>query len=120
MTEKYDVYSFRIVALETITRRHPRELISQLSTPFAQNILLKDVLDSRLCAPFSRKDIQNVILVITLALACLRSTPKSRPSMQQVAQELSDSKAPLYVSLHEISIQQLMTKEIYTLSNIKA
>ena len=120
MTEKCDVYSFGIVALETIMGKHPGELISQLSTPFAQNILLKDVLDSRICVPFFRKDIQSVVLVITLALACLRSTPKSRPSMQQVAQELSDSKPPLHVSLHEISIQQLMTKEIYTLSNIKA
>ena len=70
------------VTLETIMGRHLRELMPQLSTLFAQN-MLKDVLDSCIYGPFSRKDIQNVVIVITLSLACLRSTLKSKPSMQQ-------------------------------------
>lgn len=116
VTEKCDVYSFGVVALETLMGRHPRELIASLSNSSAQNMLLKDLLDSRLPLPVIRKDAQDIVLVVTLALACLRCKPKSRPSMQQVAQELSGSKQPLPLPFSEISIHQLMTQQIYLLS----
>ena len=112
VTEKCDVYSFGVVTLETIMGKHPRELISCLSNSSTQNILLKDVLDSRLPLPCLRKEAQQIVLVVTLALACLCSKPKSRPSMQQVAQELSASKLPPPLSFHEISIDQLMNQDI--------
>ncbi|KAI4313231.1 hypothetical protein L6164_026224 [Bauhinia variegata] len=113
VTEKCDVYSFGVVALETIMGRHPGEIISMLSRPSSLNIRLKDVIDQRLHLPLFQKETQDVILVTTLALACLQCTPKSRPSMQQVAQQLSNSKTPLVVSFYEISIRQLMNKDIY-------
>ena len=113
MTEKCDVYSFGVVALETLMGRHPGELISSLSNSSTQNILLKDLLDSRIRFPFCQKDAQAIVLVVTLALACLRSKPKSRPSMQQVTQELSKSKQTLPLPFSEISIPQLMTQELY-------
>ena len=44
--EKWDVYSFRDVALEVITGKYPGVLISSLSSsPPDHQILLKDVLD---------------------------------------------------------------------------
>ncbi|KAF7844811.1 MDIS1-interacting receptor like kinase 2-like [Senna tora] len=108
VTEKCDVYSFGVVTLETIMGRHPGELISSLSkTNTTQSIMLKDVLDSRLPLPL-KKDAQDVVLLVTIALSCLSSTPKSRPSMQQVAQQLSVSKQPFHVCFEEISLQQLM------------
>ena len=48
VTEKCDVYSFGVVALETMTGKHPGELITSLSSPLCQDIMLRDVLDSRL------------------------------------------------------------------------
>ena len=116
MTEKCDVYSFGVVALETLMGRHPGELISSLFNSSTENILLKDLLDSRITLPFCRKDTQAIVRVATLALACLHSNPKSRPSMQQVTHELSNSKQTLPVPFSEISINQLIALEIYAIS----
>ncbi|XP_027337411.1 MDIS1-interacting receptor like kinase 2-like [Abrus precatorius] len=112
VTEKCDVYSFGVVALETLMGRHPRELLSSLSNPSNQNFLLKDLLDSRLPLPSSQKDAQDIVLVGTIALACLCSKPKFRPSMQQVARKLSCYKLSLPLPLYEISIHLLMSQEI--------
>ncbi|XP_027337408.1 probable leucine-rich repeat receptor-like protein kinase At1g35710 [Abrus precatorius] len=112
VTEKCDVYSFGVVALETLMGRHPGELLSSLSNPSNQNFLLKDILDSRLPLPSSQKDAQDIVLVGTIALACLCSKPKFRPSMQQVARKLSCSKLSLPLPLYEISIHLLMSQEI--------
>ena len=53
VTEKCDVYSFGMVALETMMGMHPGELVTSLSSSSAQNTTLKDVLDSRLSSPKS-------------------------------------------------------------------
>ncbi|KAJ7950975.1 putative Receptor protein kinase [Quillaja saponaria] len=107
VTEKCDVYSFGVVALETMMGRHPGELISYLTTPSAQIIMLKDVLDPRLPFRFNSRIARDVVLVVTLALACVHSKPKFRPSMQQVAQEFLISRL-LPKPVDEISVQQLM------------
>ncbi|RDX73704.1 MDIS1-interacting receptor like kinase 2, partial [Mucuna pruriens] len=110
---KCDVYSFGVVVLETMMGRHPAELISSLSEASIQNKKLKNILDSRIPLPFFRKDIQDIVLVVTLALACLCPQPKSRPSMQEIAKELSVSKPPLLWNFDGISIHQLMKQNIY-------
>ncbi|KAI4353922.1 hypothetical protein L6164_002842 [Bauhinia variegata] len=117
VTEKCDIYSFGVVALETIMGKHPGELISMLSKPSALEMKLKDVIDQRLGLPILQRETHDVILVTTIALACVQYTPKLRPSMQQVSQQLSISKPPLAVSLHEISIQQLMNQNLYLVDN---
>nr|POE66945.1 lrr receptor-like serine/threonine-protein kinase gso1 [Quercus suber] len=88
VNEKCDVYSFGVVVLETIMGRHPGELISSLASSSARHIMLKDVLDPRLSPHINQTIAQNVVLVVTLALACLRSNPKSRPTMKHVSQEI--------------------------------
>ncbi|MED6111402.1 hypothetical protein PIB30_051978 [Stylosanthes scabra] len=111
LTEKCDVFSFGVVALETLMGRHPRELISSLFDASPQNMLLKDLLDSRVHLPNRQKDAQDIALVVKLALACLHSKPDSRPSMLQVSQQLSSSRqSPLQASFSEISFHQLMTQ----------
>ncbi|KAI4346079.1 hypothetical protein L6164_013161 [Bauhinia variegata] len=100
--EKCDVYSFGVVALEIMMGKHPEDFISTLSKPSTQ--MLRDVLDSRLPLPFFRRDAQDVVLVVTLALACLRSSCKARPSMQQIAQELLVSKPLVYLPFNDVSI----------------
>ncbi|CAL5389264.1 unnamed protein product [Camellia sinensis] len=87
VTEKCDAYSFGVVALETIMGRHPGELLSSLESPFARNIMLADVLDPRLPLPTNPMVVGNIVLVARMAIACLCSEPRSRPTMLCVSQE---------------------------------
>ncbi|KAK7850693.1 mdis1-interacting receptor like kinase 2 [Quercus suber] len=54
-----------------------------------------------------------IALVVTLALACLCSNPKSRPTMKHVSQEILARKPPLPKPFYEISMWDLMNQEIY-------
>ncbi|XP_077233748.1 uncharacterized protein LOC143876030 [Tasmannia lanceolata] len=108
VTEKCDVYSFGVVTLEVLMGRHPGELIPVLLSSSAQNILLKDVLDSRLSPP-TLDVMEKVILAMALALACLRANPQSRPTMKKVSQGLSVCKLPFSNHFHVITIDQLIT-----------
>ncbi|GLT32004.1 hypothetical protein SLA2020_067010 [Shorea laevis] len=91
VTEKCDVYSFGVVALEVLMGRHPGELLTSLSSSPSslQNVMLSDTLDTRLLPPRSRNLMKNILVATTLALACLRGKPKSRPTMKFVSEQLS-------------------------------
>ncbi|MED6111395.1 hypothetical protein PIB30_051971 [Stylosanthes scabra] len=109
VTEKCDVYSFGVVALETIMGRHPGDLILSLLDSSNKNMMVKDILDSRIRLPLCQRDDQAIVQVVRLALACLHSNPKSRPTMQQVAHELSNFKqSSLPLPLSEITVHQLI------------
>ena len=87
VNEKCDVYSFGVLALEVIMGRHPGDLILFLSssltaTSTAHDIQLKDILDQRLKYPRNQVTFK-VVLIAKLALACLATNPKSRPTMQE-------------------------------------
>ncbi|XLR11861.1 hypothetical protein S83_039799 [Arachis hypogaea] len=89
--------------------RHPGDLILSLFESSSKNIIVKDLLDSRICLQLCQKDIQAIVQVVTLALACSRSNPKSRPTMQQVAHQLSNFKqSSLILLLSEITVQLLI------------
>ncbi|RVW82682.1 MDIS1-interacting receptor like kinase 2 [Vitis vinifera] len=110
VTEKCDVYSFGMVALETIMGKHPGDLVTSLSSSSTQNITLKDVLDSRLSSPKSPRVANDVALVVSLALKCLHCNPRFRPSMRQVSWRLIASKSfPQPVGA--ISLLQLKNEE---------
>ncbi|CAH1414003.1 unnamed protein product [Lactuca virosa] len=79
-TEKCDVYSFGIVALEAIMAKHPGEL----PTLSADYLVLANVGDSRIPLPSPQVEKQ-VNFVLSLARACLNSNPKERPTMRQVS-----------------------------------
>ncbi|CAH1413993.1 unnamed protein product [Lactuca virosa] len=79
-TEKCDVYSFGIVALEVMMGKHPGELPT-MSTDY---LVLANVGDSRIPLPSPQVEKQ-VNLVLNLARACLNSNPKERPTMHQVS-----------------------------------
>ncbi|ESR59329.1 hypothetical protein CICLE_v10017807mg [Citrus x clementina] len=87
MTEKCDVYSFGVVTLEVLMGKHPRDLLSSLSSSSDPKSMLIDVLDQRLPPPVDQKVIQDILLFSTISFACLQSNPKSRPTMQSVSQE---------------------------------
>uniref|UniRef100_F6HV81 non-specific serine/threonine protein kinase n=2 Tax=Vitis vinifera TaxID=29760 RepID=F6HV81_VITVI len=112
VTEKCDVYSFGVVALETMIGKHPGELITSLSSSLCQDIMLRDVLDSRLSLPEDLQVAKDVVFVILLALKCIHSNPQSRPTMQQVSYKLLSNipfpKSPFYaISLHELKNQEM-------------
>lgn len=109
VTEKCDVYSFGVVALEVMMGSHPGELLTSLSeaTELSADTLLKDMLDHRLSPP-NGHIAEEVVAVITLALACTRAMPETRPTMRFVAQELSaKSQACLPEPLGTMTIARL-------------
>ncbi|XP_059653777.1 probable leucine-rich repeat receptor-like protein kinase At1g35710 [Cornus florida] len=113
VTEKCDVYSFGVVALETLMGRHPGELLQSLASTSTQNIMLNDVLDARLQAPARGVVARDVVLVATLAFACLHPEPKSRPTMLRISQEFLASRYSLAKPLQKISLSELMNPDTY-------
>ncbi|XWS40863.1 hypothetical protein CRYUN_Cryun17cG0032700 [Craigia yunnanensis] len=112
VTEKCDVYSFGVLALETLMGRHPGELLSLVSAPSSlQNRMLTDVLDSRLAPSTSQMVAQNIVHVATIALACLHADPKLRPTMKHVSQEFLSRQRSLKNPLRTISLLQLVNCE---------
>jgi len=112
VTDKCDVYSFGVVALEVMMGRHPGDLLSSLSSikpslPSDPELFLKDVLDPRLEAPTGQAA-EEVVFVVTVALACTQTKPEARPTMHFVAQELSArTQAYLAEPLDSITISKL-------------
>ncbi|XP_018829492.2 MDIS1-interacting receptor like kinase 2-like [Juglans regia] len=111
VTEKCDVYSFGVVALEVLMGRHPGELLSSLSSS-SQNMMLNEILDQRLPPP-NRLIGQEILLVATIAFACLHTQPKSRPLMKCVSQEFLSPRKPNVIPLTRISLLQLRKQASY-------
>ncbi|KAJ9537681.1 hypothetical protein OSB04_030414 [Centaurea solstitialis] len=89
VTEKCDVYSFGVVTLETIGGKHPGELLSSLNLSSGSSTSLADVLDGRLAYPTNGRIQKELLRVYNVALACIVTDPKSRPTMRSVCVELS-------------------------------
>ncbi|XVF58259.1 hypothetical protein PTKIN_Ptkin07bG0050300 [Pterospermum kingtungense] len=114
VTEKCDVYSFGVLALEILMGRHPGELLSTLSSSSSvQNVKLQEVLDSRLSLPKNRKMAEEITFVAIIAFACLRTKPKSRPTMKRVSQEFLQIQSSIALPLHEISLIELKNHEMF-------
>lgn len=111
VTEKCDVYSFGIVALEIMFGNHPGDFITSIvSTKLAQNLMLQGLLDKRLPSP-DESDLRlsrDVVRVVKLALRCVNPDPKSRPSMSQVSRELAVRAPLLPTPFRSISVLHLM------------
>ena len=111
VTEKCDVYSFGMVALEILMGKHPGELLTSLSTLSFQNLMLNEILDQHLPPP-NRSIAQDIFFAAFVAFACLCTKPKSRPTIW-VSQECLSGKKPLAIPLHAISLWQLRNQETY-------
>ncbi|GMY27754.1 mdis1-interacting receptor like kinase 2 [Fagus crenata] len=109
VNEKCDIYSFGVLTLEIIMGKHPGDLISSLmSSAFTTlNMPLKDVLDQRLSLPMNEAA-REVLSIAKIAIACLHTAPQSRPTMQQVSQELSTQKLHLPSTLHMITLGEVV------------
>uniref|UniRef100_A0A2N9F2K4 non-specific serine/threonine protein kinase n=1 Tax=Fagus sylvatica TaxID=28930 RepID=A0A2N9F2K4_FAGSY len=71
------------------------------------NMPLKDVLDQRLSLPMNEAA-REVLSIAKIAIACLHTVPQSRPTMQQVSQELSTQKLHLPSTLHMITLGEVV------------
>ena len=109
--EKCDVYSFGMVALETMRGMHPGELVTSLSSSSTQNTKLSNILDSCLSYPRRTQIANDIALIVSLGLKCLHSNPQLRPSMQQVSSKLASAKS-FPQPIGEIPIQQLKIEVI--------
>ncbi|XP_040971850.1 MDIS1-interacting receptor like kinase 2-like [Gossypium hirsutum] len=87
VTEKCDVLSFGVLALELIVRSYPGEFLSSLSIFTAESIPLNNVLDQRLAPPLPEV-VNKLIFILKLAVSCLNINSKSRPTMHTVSQLL--------------------------------
>lgn len=90
MNEKCDVYSFGVLALETIGGKHPGDLLTFLNYSNREGATLESIFDKRLPYPTDDRRIKmDILRVYDVALACIRMDPNSRPTMRNVSQELS-------------------------------
>ncbi|KAJ0802054.1 putative protein kinase RLK-Pelle-LRR-XI-1 family [Helianthus annuus] len=89
VTEKCDVYSFGVVALETIGGKHPGDLLSSLNYSTSRGITLENILDKRLPYPTDSWMEKEIMCVYNVAVACILTDPKCRPTMRNVSWELS-------------------------------
>ncbi|XVF60512.1 hypothetical protein PTKIN_Ptkin08bG0053300 [Pterospermum kingtungense] len=105
VTERCDVYSYGVLALETLMGKHPGELLSSPSS--LRDVKLIDVLDQRLSPPTNPMLVQNIVLAATLAFACLSREPKYRPTMKKVSQEFLSPQRSLCQPLPTITLSQL-------------
>ncbi|KAK3002184.1 hypothetical protein RJ639_022486 [Escallonia herrerae] len=87
VTEKCDVYSFGVLALEVIKGKHPGDIIPSL-TSSSEKLQLKDLVDQRIPS-LSRKVEEIVKSIIVLARSCLHTNPQSRPTMRDVSRLLT-------------------------------
>ncbi|XP_044511510.1 MDIS1-interacting receptor like kinase 2-like [Mangifera indica] len=88
VTEKCDVYSFGVIAMEVIKGKHPDDIISSLLSHLtSESMLVKDILDQRLPLPPPEVE-EQVMTIVKLATACLHADPRSRPSMHMISQML--------------------------------
>ncbi|KAF5185996.1 Mdis1-interacting receptor like kinase [Thalictrum thalictroides] len=111
LTEKCDVYSFGVLALEVIMGNHPGDIIYNLfssSSSYANNIILIDILDKRLPPP-TKEIWKEVVFVAKMAVACLNTNPESRPKMDFVSHELSICRLSSIDPFDTITVGQLMT-----------
>ena len=112
VTEKCDVYSFGVVVLEMLMGTHPSELLTSLSSPSPQNMMLNEILDQRLPPP-NCLVAQDVFFIVTIAFACLHAKPKFQPTMKWVSQEFLSHEKPKMKPLHAASLWQLRNQETY-------
>lgn len=103
VTEKCDVYSFGVVTLEILMGIHPEELLSSSN----ENTPLSEILDKRLHPPTGQAIELDIIVAASLALACLRPEPKSRPTMENVSKELVAHRRVSLKPFCAVSIQEL-------------
>lgn len=98
INEKSDIYSFGVVLLELLTGRRPIEPEYGECVDIARWVRkqtqskegMMEVVDVKMGLGDTSKQMQEVILLLKVALRCLTDMPDQRPTMREVVQLLSD------------------------------
>ncbi|KAF7112734.1 hypothetical protein RHSIM_RhsimUnG0200200 [Rhododendron simsii] len=75
-------------------------------------MMITDVLDSRLLPPTNPIVAGDIVLVATMAFACLDPKPKSRPSMLHMSQEFLSRRKALATPLRTVSLWNLWNRKM--------
>lgn len=104
VTEKCDVYSFGVVLLELLTGQSPiqplekgGDLVNLVRRMMNSNAPNSEVFDSRLNLD-SKRTVEEMSLVLKIALFCTNESPFDRPTMREVISMLIDARASSYDS----------------------
>ncbi|KAL8529699.1 hypothetical protein ACS0TY_006949 [Phlomoides rotata] len=109
VTEKCDVYSIRVVALEIMFENHPGDFLSSMvSKKLDQSMMLQDLWDKRPPSPNDVKVFREMVHVVEIALKCVSHDPEFRPLMNQVSKELAARQPSLSMPFRAISMLELM------------
>ncbi|XP_076933384.1 uncharacterized protein LOC143599281 [Bidens hawaiensis] len=88
VTEKSDVFSFGVLALEIIKGAHPGGIITSLATSSTETVNFTELLDHSLLVP--PPEIKEVLMsILILADKCVNSNPEIRPTMHEVSQKIA-------------------------------
>ncbi|KAM0876600.1 hypothetical protein ACQ4PT_036068 [Festuca glaucescens] len=90
VTEKCDVYSFGVLALELFMGHHPGDFLSSIAR---KSTLLEDLLDTRLQLP-EAEITSEIFKVVVVAVRCIEPDPSHRPTMQQAIKVYSTVEGP--------------------------
>lgn len=104
VTEKCDIYSFGVVLLELVTGQSPiqpleqgGDLVNLVRRMTNSSTTNSEIFDSRLNLN-SRRVLEEISLVLKIALFCTSESPLDRPSMREVISMLTDARASAYDS----------------------
>ena len=117
VTEKCDVYSFGVVLLELLTGQSPIQplekggdlvnLVRRMMNKMTPNT---EVFDSRLDLS-SRRVVEEMTLVLKIAMFCTNESPFDRPSMREVISMLIDVRASSYDSFSSPASEEPIEEE---------
>jgi len=107
VNEKCDVYSFGMVALETLMGKHPKDILPSLQSTST----ICEILDQHLPLP-TDSDLQDIVVIVIVAFACLNPNPCSRPTMKCISQCFLTHLPPFNIPLRDISLHQLKSQEL--------
>ncbi|XP_057737394.1 MDIS1-interacting receptor like kinase 2-like [Arachis stenosperma] len=96
VTEKLDVFSFGVLALEVISGKHPGDVVLHLKASSESNINMIEVLDPRLSHPTNEHILKELTTIANISLSCLQTSPQSRPTMRSIARLLPIEAAENY------------------------
>lgn len=102
VTEKCDIYSFGVVLLELVTGRSPvqpleqgGDLVSWVRRAIQASVPTSELFDKRLDLSEPRT-VEEMSLILKIALFCTSASPLNRPTMREVIAMLIDARE--YVS----------------------
>ena len=98
MDEKIDIYSYGVVLLELLTGKRPTDqefgesvdIVEWIRRKIRDNKSLEEALDPNVGN--SRHVIEEMLLVLRIALLCTAKLPKDRPTMRDVIMMLEEAK----------------------------